>query len=73
MVREATVDSDTLAELLRPRHAQVVEQEVEPGRFEASTGPFREYLRTVEVIERRSGDAVVRQTVEFELAIPFWG
>jgi len=73
VVREATVDKDTLVDVLRPRHAQVVEREAGPGRFTAETGPYTGYLRTVEVLGSDGDDSLIRQTVDFEVAIPFWG
>lgn len=62
-----------MPELLRPREGLVVERAVGDGRFVAERGPVRHYLRTVTVEEQGGGLARVAQTVEFRLAIPYFG
>lgn len=43
------------------------------GRFEALGGPVTDYRRTVEIESRDGGRSEVRQTVEFRLAVPWFG
>ena len=41
--------------------------------FRATGGPFAHYRRTVEVLERRNEDCVVRQRISYRLSVPVWG
>lgn len=59
--------------MLQPRESFVVEAAGPDGSFSASNGPVHDYHRRVEVLERRGDEVVVRQTVEYRLAIPYWG
>lgn len=54
--------------LLRPRTDLVVEEALGDGRFVAVEGPVRSYERRVEV-----ADGVVTTTVDYELAVPYFG
>ena len=72
-VTEATVADGAVAGILRPRDGFVRERAAGDGRFELAEGPLRDYVRTVEVERVDGGEALVRQTVEFRLAIPFFG
>lgn len=69
LVREVDADPDALQALDSPRHSVVVEREVAPGVFEAERGPVEGYRRTVERID----GAKARQTVEYRLALPYFG
>ena len=69
LVREVDTDPESFAALARPRRSLVVEREVGPGVFEAERGPVTGYRRKVELVE--NGRA--RQTVEYRLAIPYFG
>jgi len=76
-VTEADVDERDLAGILAPRDDVVAERAVGEGSFEAAGGPFRSYRRTVAVVPVTGPGAVgrarVRQSVEFRLAIPYFG
>lgn len=77
---------DELQRLLRPREDVVVEAlDTEAGRasdadpnqasgavFRATGGPFRNYRRMVEVLERDGDTAVVRQRFTYRLSVPVW-
>ena len=65
---ETTAVLDDPQEALRPRTALVREEEVAPGEFVATSGPVEDYKRTV-VIDGNT----VRQTVEYRLAVPWFG
>ncbi|MFP5319759.1 MAG: MFS transporter [Acidimicrobiia bacterium] len=54
--------------LLQPRRDLLVERRVGDGRFEAASGPVARYERRVEV-----ADGVATQTVDFKLAVPYFG
>ena len=69
LVQEVGSDPETLDALSQPRHSVVIEREVEPGVFEALRGPVTGYRRTVEASE----GGALRQTVEYRLAIPYFG
>ncbi|HVM06865.1 MAG TPA: MFS transporter [Acidimicrobiales bacterium] len=81
---KATVDDRLLAQILAPRDGLVVERR-EPADggaagdgdgsvvFVAERGPVGHYRRTVEVRPAGSDAHEVRQVVEHELAIPFFG
>jgi MFS family permease len=69
------LDPDQLTAVLAPRAGVVLECQVGPDRFEQQDGPMRSYSRTVNVIgppERDDGRVTVRQTLEFELALPYF-
>jgi len=73
VVTSEVVDEATRDHLLSPRDDVVLEREAEPGRFEFVEGPFHEYSRTVDVIEREQGDYDLTQTVRYHTAMPFFG
>lgn len=72
-VRTGTVTVDELPGLLAPRRGVVHERATGEGQFEAERGPVAGYRRTVEVVERDTETATVRQEVQFRIAIPYWG
>jgi MFS family permease len=74
VVRSET-DAAGLAEILRPRTDVVLERDAGAGRFEAESGPVLSYERTVDVVQGTvPGQAVlVTQTVDFRLAVPYFG
>lgn len=74
VVRSET-DAAGLADILRPRTDLLLERDLGDGRFEAESGPVRSYLRTVDVVQGIvPGQAVaVTQTVDFRLAVPYFG
>jgi len=73
VVARRTVDRDELEALLRPRTDLVLEASAGDGRFDAVEGPFREYRRTVEVEHAPDGGGSTTQTVDFRLAVPYFG
>ena len=74
VVRSET-DSAGLARILRPRTDVVLERDAGDGRFEAASGPVLFYQRTVDVVRGTvPGQAtLVTQTVDFRLAVPYFG
>lgn len=74
VVRSET-DAAGLAEILRPRTDVVLERHAGDGRFEAESGPVLAYERTVDVVQGTapSQPVLVTQTVDFRLAVPFFG
>jgi MFS family permease len=74
VVVAATAHRSEADEVLRPRDGWLVRERVAgDGRFEAAEGPFREYLRTVEVAELPDRKTHVTQTISFRLAVPYYG
>lgn len=70
----ATVERSQVEEALRPRDGGLVaERPAGDGRFEAAEGPFREYLRTVEVEPLGDGQARLTERIRFRLAVPYFG
>ena len=72
-VRRTMVDRAGLAELLRPRDDVVLERAVGEGRFEAVDGPVRGYRRAVEVEPAGEDRFAATQTVDFQVALPYFG
>jgi len=74
VVRSET-DAAGVAEILRPRTDVVLERDAGEGRFEAESGPVLSYERTVDVVRGTApGQPVlVTQTVDFRLAVPYFG
>lgn len=70
VVARFAADPTNLEALLRPRTDLVVEERAGDGRFVAASGPVRSYERTVAVAE---ADGAVTQTVDFKLAVPYFG
>jgi MFS family permease len=78
LVTSAVVDAGTLQEVVAPRTGVVAERLAgDPAEgtyeYEATYGPVDGYRRTVEVVAVDGGRAAVTQTVEYRLAIPFFG
>jgi MFS family permease len=73
VVTTRIVDREGAAASLEPRDGLVVERPAGPGRFEAAEGPVRSYLRRVDAESRADGRLRVTETIEFELAIPYFG
>ncbi|MEY2469551.1 MAG: hypothetical protein QOF21_2249 [Actinomycetota bacterium] len=74
-VRERVVSltDAELAEVMRPREVTLVEIEESPGVFVSGGGMAQTYRRVVTVESSESGRHRVRQRVEVESHIPFWG
>ena len=71
VVTEAVLDEGGAARVAHPRNGYLSEQPDGDG-FVAVRGPWHQYRRTVEL--RPAGDAIrVRQTVDYELAVPWFG
>ena len=68
MVARSTADRAQTEVLLAPRRDLLIERSVGDGTFEAASGPLTRYSRLVEV-----ADGVVTQTVDFKLAVPYFG
>jgi MFS family permease len=51
----------------------IEEREVAPGRFEAESGPVFDYRRTAETEDAGADGVRVTETIEYRLAIPFYG
>jgi MFS family permease len=73
VVTRAEVDRSEGERFLRPRDGFVLERRVGDGAFEAAEGPVRAYRRRVEVEDLPDGRAAVTETIDFDLAIPFFG
>jgi MFS family permease len=77
VTRTAVVDRGQLERLLEPRDGVVLERRTGDRRYEAAEGPVSRYVRTVDVEPLDDGDRDdayrVRQTVEFRLALTWWG
>ena len=74
VVRTET-DAAGLADLLRPRTDLLLERDMGDGRFEAESGPVHSYGRTVDVVQGivPGQPVLVTQTVDFRLAVPYFG
>ena len=74
VVRSET-DAAGLARILRPRTDLLLERDLGDGTFEAESGPVLSYRRTVDVVRGTVGDqpVLVTQTVDFRLAVPYFG
>ena len=68
------MDEAGLAEILRPRDDIVRERALGPTEFGIDEGPFTTYTRTV-VVEapREDGLIPVTETIDYHLAIPYFG
>lgn len=73
VVTEATLDQGGAPAALEERDGVVLESAVGPGRFTAAEGPVDSYRRSVVWHPLPDGRTRVRQTVEFELAVPWVG
>lgn len=73
-VREATLTAAELEATRRPREAVVLERQIGPDEFDATEGPVSAYRRILEVSPADAqGRYFVRQRLEFQPAIPYWG
>lgn len=75
VVVQSETDAAGLAEILRPRTDLLLERDAGGGTFEAESGPVLSYRRTVDVVQGTvPGQALaVTQTVDFRLAVPYFG
>jgi MFS family permease len=73
VVREAVLDAGAVEALLRARKRVVEERPRGQGRYELARGPLTHYRRTVVLERLPDGRSHVTQTVEYRLAIPFFG
>lgn len=80
VVSERALDAASIDQIMAPRDGLVLERPEGDGIFSALDGPFRRYRRRVEIVASSTdgGDGSedgrrVRQTVEFELDIPWFG
>jgi MFS family permease len=69
---EAVIDRNLLAAVLEPRAGVVLEQSDGPGRFAQQEGPMRAYSRTVSSEPVDDNRVRVSQTIDFELALPYF-
>ena len=72
------VARDDAAAWLRARDDVLIEartggDDVTSATFEAHTGPFHSWERTVTITEVDRGEAVVDEIVLYDLAVPVWG
>ncbi|HUR23110.1 MAG TPA: MFS transporter [Acidimicrobiales bacterium] len=74
VVRSET-DAAGLSEIMRPRTDVVLERDAGDGRFEAESGPVLAYERTVDVVRGTvpGQPVLVTQTIDFRLAVPYFG
>jgi MFS family permease len=72
-VHRLVVDRDGLDAMLAPRTDLVLERAVGDGRFEAAEGPVAAYGREVRVAAAGDGRWALEQTVDFRLAVPYFG
>lgn len=73
VTRQAVVDRHQLEAVLAPRDGVVLERQTGEGRYEAVEGPVTHYLRTVRLDAMDGGRVRVDQTVEFRLALAWFG
>jgi MFS family permease len=66
------VDRTQLAAARSPQAQPNHERAIGDDRFEATTGPFDRYERTVEHHELSDGRIELTETVDFKLALPVW-
>ena len=69
---EAVLDGAAARAVLRPRDGLVKEQPAGDGVFEQLEGPLRRYRRRVDVTPMGGGRQRLRQTVEFQLGLPYF-
>lgn len=70
------VDDAAASDWLRPRSDVVIESAVQMSadgaEFEATTGPFHQWRRSVH-LERGDTATVVDESIDYRLAVPVWG
>lgn len=69
----AVLDGDGVARALAPWDGVVREQEIAPGRFGEAVGCVSRWRREVDVRDLGHGRHEVRQRVDYELDLPFFG
>ncbi|MDP9073305.1 MAG: hypothetical protein M3N98_03850, partial [Actinomycetota bacterium] len=72
VVVESVLDQAELDRVLQPRDGLVAERVAGPGRFEQAEGPTLFYRRSVEAEPMADGRTQVRQTVDFQLRVPYF-
>ena len=72
-VRRVTVDDAGLVEWTEPWDGLVREVASSDDAFDAESGPFREYRRTIQVEPAGDGRHLVTSVVDFRLALPYFG
>ena len=75
LVVRSTTDDAGLAAILAPRTDLLLERDLGGRRFGVEEGPVRSYLRTVEADDHGLDDGRRRvvQTIDFQLAVPYFG
>lgn len=73
IVTEREVDDACVTAVLTPRSGLVRERAAADGFFELDEGPFTHYQRRVTVTPRGDGRHLVRQVIDADLAIPYFG
>ena len=68
----AVLDQEGADDVLQPRDGVIAEREIGPGLFEQAEGPTRSYRRAVAVEPLDDGRVRVRQTVDFQLRLPYF-
>ena len=72
LVTRTTVDRAGVETAQRPRQQPVLEARAGDGEFDAVEGAVWSYRRTVTVTPDVEGGAHVTETVDFELAVPYF-
>ena len=72
VVTERVVDGATADGALQSRDGFVTERALGGGRFEAVSGPVRDYRRVARAEHLPDGRVVVTQTVDYRLAVPYF-
>lgn len=73
VVNEFETDAAGAAATAAPRDDFLAERIDDDGTLACAEGPFRHYRRVVDDEPLADGRHRVRETIEFELAIPLWG
>ena len=73
LVAETIIPADEVEAATAPRRGMVAEREDAPGRFSLIEGPVRSYERTVDIEIVGDGSARLRQVVEYQSALRYWG
>jgi MFS family permease len=73
VVTVSVCSPDEADAFLSPRRGLVAERPGGAGRFEAEAGPVADYARAVEMEDLGDRRVRVTQTIEYRLAIPFFG
>ena len=73
LVTDREVSREQAIRALQPRDGLVKERASGHGRFKAATGPVRWYRRDVRGEDLPNGRVRLRETIAYELAVPFFG